>query len=284
MRVGISCFLTDRSVNILDLAREAEAREFDDLWVPEHTHIPSGRQTDWPMEEDSQLPEMYKRSLDPFVALSAAATVTERITLGTSICLVAQHDPIILAKTVSTLDHLANGRLIFGVGFGWNAEEMLHHGVNPDRRRTIAREKVMAMKELWTQEEASFKGTYVNFEPSWQYPKPLQNPHPPIWVGGGKAALRHVVEWGDGWIPIEGVMPVPKLIQRMRSMAEEADRDPDEISIYLAGAPKDPARIDQYRQAGLHGLALGITWDGDLDTVRRELDAHVEFRDRYLAG
>jgi len=174
MRVGISCFLTDRSVNILDLAREAEAREFDDLWVPEHTHIPSGRQTDWPMEEGSQLPEMYKRSLDPFVALSAAASVTERITLGTSICLVAQHDPIILAKTVSTLDHLANGRLIFGVGFGWNAEEMLHHGVNPDRRRTIAREKVMAMKELWTQEEASFKGTYVNFESSWQYPKPLQ--------------------------------------------------------------------------------------------------------------
>lgn len=282
MRCGISCFLTDRSVAVADLAREAEQRGFTELWVPEHTHIPTGRETDWPMQEGQELPEMYKRSLDPFVALTVAAMVTDTILLGTSICLVGQHDPIVLAKTISTLDHVAEGRIILGVGFGWNEDEMRHHGVDPDKRRTIGREKTLAMKQLWTEEEASFRGDYVEFAPSWQWPKPLQQPHPPVWVGGGKSTMRHAVEWGDGWMPIEGVMPVAKLVRRLDQMAEDAGRDPDELTVYLSGVPDDPAAIDEYREAGLDGLSLGVGWDDDLDTVKRTLDQHVEFRERYL--
>ena len=282
IRVGATCFLTDKSVNIVDLAKEAEMRGFTELWVPEHTHIPTGRETDWPMEDGAELPEMYKRSLDPFVALTAAAMVTDTIAVGTSICLVGQHDPIVLAKTVATLDHISGGRFILGVGFGWNEDEMRHHGVDPAKRRTIGREKTLAMKELWTNEEASFDGTYVTFSPSWQWPKPLQKPHPPVWVGGGKSTMRHAVEWGDGWMPIEGVMPVAKLTRRLRAMAEEAGRDPDELTVYLSGAPKDPAKLQEYIDAGVDGLALGVTWDADLDTVKRELDANADFRDRHL--
>ena len=199
MRLGISCFLSDKSVDIVDLAREAEARGFGELWLPELTHIPIGRDTPWPMQDyigrdtpwpmqdHAELPEMYRRCLDPFVALTAAAVVTDTIAVGTGICLVGQHDPIVLAKTVATLDHIADGRLILGVGFGWNTDEMRNHGVDPDHRRTIGREKVLAMKELWTREEASFHGEYVDFSASWQWPKPRQRPHPPIWVGGGRS-------------------------------------------------------------------------------------------------
>lgn len=283
IRTGISCFLTDQSVSIVDLAIETEARCFTELWVPEHTHIPTGRETDWPMEDDAELPEMYKRSMDPFIALTAAAMATTTLTLGTSICLVGQHDPIVLAKTISTLDHIANGRIILGVGFGWNEDEMRNHGVDPDRRRTIGREKVLAMKELWTKDEASFQGKYVDFSPSWQWPKPVQTPHPPVWVGGGKSTMKHAVEWGDGWMPIEGVMPVAKLTVRLRQMAEDAGRDPSEITVYLSGAPKDPAKLESYLEAGLDGIALGVSWDADLDTAKRELDENVEFRDRYLS-
>jgi probable F420-dependent oxidoreductase len=274
--------LTDRSVPVAWLAGEAEARGFTELWVPEHTHIPTGRETAWPMADGAELPEMYKRSLDPFVALAAAATATSTIKLGTSICLVGQHDPIVLAKTVATLDHLSGGRVILGVGFGWNVDEMRHHGVDPDKRRTIAREKVLAMRELWTQEEASFAGKYVNFGPSWQWPKPVQQPHVPVWIGGGKAALAHVVEWGSGWMPIVGVMPVPKLIARLRNMAEEAGRDPAEIAIYPSGVPDDPAALEALLEAGIDGFGLGIGWDADTDTARRQLDEHVALRDRVL--
>ena len=284
VQVGVSTFLTDKSVSIVDLATEAEARGFTELWVPEHTHIPTGRDTDWPMVEGAELPEMYKRSLDPFVSLAAAATVTSTIRLGTSICLVGQHDPIVLAKTVSTLDRLSNGRVTLGVGFGWNEDEMRHHRVDPAKRRTIGREKTLAMKELWTEEEASFHGEYVNFSASWQWPKPVQTPHPPVWIGGGKATLAHVAEWGDGWMPIEGVMPVPKLTRRMRDLAAEAGRDPDEITVYLSGCPRDPETLEEYFEAGVSGVTLGVGWDADLDTVKRELDENVEFRDRYLTS
>lgn len=284
MRVGISCFLTDRSVDIVDLAREAEVRGFTDVWVPEHTHIPVGRETAWPMHDDQDLPEMYRRSLDPFVSLAAAAVSTTTISIGTSICLVGQHDPIILAKTIATLDRLSGGRFIFGVGFGWNEDEMRHHGVDPDLRRTIGREKVLAMKALWTDEVAEYHGTHVDFGPSWQFPKPDQRPHPPVWIGGGKSTQRHVVEWGDGWMPIEGAMPIEKLLLRLRAKLTEAGRDPASVMCYLNGAPRDPATLDRYRAAGLGGIGLGVPWDADLDTVKRELDEHAEFRDRYLGS
>lgn len=282
MRVGISCFVTDRSVSVTDLAREAEVRGFTELWLPEHTHIPTGRDTEWPMQEGAELPEMYKRSLDPFVALTAAAMATTTITLGTGICLVAQHDPIVLAKTVATLDHLCRGRLVFGVGFGWNEDEMRHHGVDPDRRRTIGREKTLAMKQLWTNDEASFDGRYVRFADSWQWPKPVQRPHPPIWVGGGKATMKHAVEWGDGWMPIEGVMPVARMARTIRSMVAEGGRADDPFTVYVAGVAPDAERLDEYAGAGVDGVAFSVTWDADLDTVKRELDDHAAFRDRHL--
>lgn len=234
------------------------------------------------MQDDTDLPEMYKRSLDPFAALAAVAAVTTDIRLGTSVCLVAQHDPIVLAKTVATVHQISGGRVILGVGFGWNVDEMRHHGVDPDHRRTIGREHALAVRELWTNDVASFDCDYVSFGPSWQWPKPVQQPHRPIWIGGGKATLRHVVEWGDGWMPITGVMPVAKMIGRLRAMADDAGRDPGEIAIYPTGVPSEPDALDELLGVGIDGVNLGVTWDADLDTVRRELDVHADFRDRRL--
>lgn len=283
MRVGINAMLTDRTVGPAELAVEAEARGFTELWLPEHTHIPVGRETPWPLDEGAELPEAYRRTLDPFVALTAAAAATTTIGLGTGVCLVAQHDPIILAKTTATLDRLSGGRFVFGVGFGWNADEMRHHGVDPDRRRTIGREKALAIKELWTQTTASFRGDHVDFSESWQWPKPLQQPHPPVWVGGGASVLRHVIEWGDGWMPIHDTMPVADLTRRLRAMASEAGRDPGELTVYLVGMPRDPAKAEGYLDAGVDGFALPVTGSADFDAVRRDLDANGEFRDRCLA-
>lgn len=282
MRVGINAMLTDRSVGPAELAAEAEARGFTELWLPEHTHIPVGRETPWPLDEGADLPEVYRRLLDPFVALTAAAAATSAIKLGTGVCLVGQHDPIVLAKTAATLDRLSGGRLIFGVGFGWNADEMRHHGVDPRRRRTIGREKTLAIKELWTQTEASFAGAHVGFTESWQWPKPIQRPHPPVWVGGGASVLRHAVEWGDGWMPIHGAMPVAELTRRLRTMAAEAGRDPGGLTVYVVGMPRDPARAEEYLGAGVDGFALPVVGEAGLDAVRRDLDADAEFRDRHL--
>ena len=282
MRVGINAMLTDRSVGPAKLAAEAEARGFTELWLPEHTHIPVGRETPWPLDEGTELPETYRRLLDPFVALTAAAMATSAIRLGTGVCLVGQHDPIVLAKTAATLDQLSGGRLIFGVGFGWNADEMRHHGVDPRRRRTIGREKTLAIKELWTQAEASFAGAHVGFAESWQWPKPLQRPHPPVWVGGGASVLRHAVEWGDGWMPIHGAMPVAELTRRLRAMAAEAGRDPGGLTVYVVGMPRDPAKAEEYLSAGVDGFALPVVGEAGFDAVRCDLDADAEFRDRYL--
>ncbi len=197
-------FPTDYTIGPVQLATEAERRGFASLWFPEHTHIPVGRRTPWPGGGD--LPQEYSHTLDPFVALGAAAAVTERLHLGTGICLVAQHDPIVLAKEVATLDLISGGRFLFGIGVGWNEDEMEHHGVDPSRRRAVVREKVLAMKALWTQDEASFDGEFVKFEPSWSWPKPVQQPHPPILMGGagGPVTYRHIIEYCDGWMPISG--------------------------------------------------------------------------------
>jgi len=278
MRFGISCFLGDRSISIVDLAREVEDRGFDDLWLPEHTHIPTGRESDWPMAEGG-LPEEYKRVADPFTSLAAASVVTSTLRLGTAISLVGQHHPINLAKTVSTLDQLSGGRLTLGVGFGWNVDEMRHHGVDPDKRRTIGREHVLAMKELWTKDEAEYHGTYVDFARSWQWPKPVQQPHPPIYVGGGRSTLRHAVEYGDGWMPIEGAMPIRRLADELRAGLDEAGRAHDDCPIYVANAEPDRAKLDGYRTAGVIGVSMWVDWDADLDTVRRKLDTYVQFRD-----
>ena len=183
MRFGITMFPTDLSIGPVELALEAEARGLDSIWFPEHTHIPVSRRTRAPAGEP--LAEEYKRSLDPFVAMAAVAGATERIRVGTGIALVAQRDPIVMAKEVASLDLVSRGRLDLGIGFGWNVEEMADHGVDFTRRRDVVREKVLAMKALWTEDEAGFEGEYVNFEPSWSWPKPVQRPHPPLLIGGG---------------------------------------------------------------------------------------------------
>src|SRR5688572_4875036 len=193
-------FPTDRAMNIVELARAVEERGFSSLYAPEHTHIPTSRATPAPTG-DAELPEQYRRTLDPFVALTAAATATTRLRVGTGICLVAQRDPIVTAKEVASLDFLSGGRFSFGIGFGWNREEMADHGVTYADRRAIVRERVLAMRSLWEDDEAAFAGEHVRLAPSWAWPKPVQRPHPPILIGGaaGPKLFEHIVEYADGW-------------------------------------------------------------------------------------
>src|SRR6184192_2993368 len=205
MHLGVVMFPTDYAMRVDDLARAVEARGFESLWFPEHTHIPTSRRSPWPGGHN--LPDVYKQTLDPFVALTAAATATKRIKLATGICLVVERDPIHLAKNVASLDYLSGGRFIFGIGGGWNAEEMENHGTNFKKRWRLLRERVLAMKEIWTKEEAEFHGEFVNFDRIWSHPKPVQKPHPPILMGGDTPKARQrVVDFCDGWMPI-GINP-----------------------------------------------------------------------------
>ncbi len=258
MRIGITIFATDRSMSPLELAREAEARGFHSLYLPEHTHIPVSRRTPPPTGE-AELPEEYRRTLDPFVTLAAAAAVTERIRLGTGIALVAQHDPINLAKQVATLDWLSGGRVVLGIGFGWNREEMQDHGVDPRRRRALVREKVLAMQALWSQEVAEYQGEWVRFEPSWAWPKPLQQPHPPLLIGGaaGPTLFAHVAEYADGWMPVGG-SGLKQALPRLRHAFEERGRDPDALRVVPMGVVPDPGKLAYYAELGVSETVLRV--------------------------
>ena len=202
MRIGVMSYNTDLGMDVVELAQEAESRGFDSIWVPEHTHIPASRLSSFPGGTD--LPEPYYRMADPFVSLAAAAAVTKTIKLGTGICLVVQHDPIVLAKTVASVDRISNGRVLFGIGGGWNREEMENHSFDFDRRWKLLRERVEAMKCLWAEDrEASYEGEFVSFENIVSLPKPVQRPHPPVWLGGMMgSSLKRVVRYCDGWIPL----------------------------------------------------------------------------------
>jgi probable F420-dependent oxidoreductase len=271
VKLGILIFPTDLSIRPDRLAVAAEERGFESLWVTEHTHIPTSRRTPWP--GGPNLPEEYRRTLDPFVALTSAAAVTSRLRLATGISLVAQHDPIVMAKTIASLDLLSLGRVTLGIGVGWNQEEMADHGVDPARRRAVAREKVLAMKALWTEEEASFEGEFVHFPPAWSWPKPVQQPHPPVVMGGagGPVTFRHVVEYCDGWMPIHGRRSVLDKLPLLRAAAEDAGRDPASIELGVFGVPGDPSVIDTYRDAGISRCVLGLP-SADEPTVLATLD------------
>jgi probable F420-dependent oxidoreductase len=271
MHLGALIFPTDLSIRPDQLARAMEDRGFESLWVTEHTHIPTSRRTPWP--GGAELPDEYRRTLDPFVALTAAAAVTEHLRLATGICLVAQHHPITLAKTVASLDLISGGRVLFGVGVGWNVDEMEHHGVHADRRRSHARENVLAMQRLWTDEEASFDGEFVRFSPSWSWPKPVQRPHPPVIMGGagGPITFRHVVEYCDGWMPIHGRRNVIERIGDLRQSAEDAGRDPASIEIGVFGCPPDASVIEDYAAAGVSRCVVGLPSAG-ADEVLPVLD------------
>jgi len=250
MNFGVSIFPTRYSIGPAELARALEERGFESLFVPEHTHIPISRRSPWPGGPD--MPDEYKETLDPFLALTAAAMVTERLLLGTGICLVVERDPITTAKEVATLDLLSNGRFLFGVGGGWNREEMENHGTDPATRFAVLRERVLAMKEIWTRDEAEFHGPHVDFDPLWQWPKPVQRPHPPVLVAGnGPGTLERVLEYGDGWIPIpgRGAVPLGEGTALLRRRATEQGRPPIPVTVF--GARPEPDVLAHYAEAAV---------------------------------
>jgi probable F420-dependent oxidoreductase len=258
MHFGVVMFPTDYAIRPDELARALEERGFESLWVPEHTHIPASRRSPWP--GGGELPRDYWHAYDPFLALTAAAMATSRLRLGTGICLVIERDPIITAKEVATLDRLSGGRVIFGIGGGWNAEEMEHHGTDFKKRWRVLRERVLAMKAIWTKEEAEFHGEFVNFEKIWSHPKPLQKPHPPILMGGdGATTFDRVIEFADGWMPLarQGRNPVAK-IPELYARAEKAGRDPKSISVTIFFAKPDKASVDVLRSAGVERAIFGL--------------------------
>lgn len=272
MRIGVMIFPTDQAMAPDELAREIEARGFASLYVPEHTHIPVDHA---PYPAGGELPEMYKRTLDPFVALTAAATATTEIRLGTGVCLVAQHHPIDLAKQVASLDHLSGGRVDFGIGYGWNAPETEHHGVAFADRRAFVHESVAAMKALWTEDEASFAGEHVSFGPSYAWPKPVQDPHPPVLLGAGlgpktKAAL---VEHCDGWMPIGG-RGLKEQIPEVRAALEEAGRDPEAFTFHVYGSTPDVDQVRYFGELGVHQTSFWLPPAGR-DEVIPALDAYA---------
>lgn len=283
MHVGALIFSTDLAIRPARLARELEERGYESLWVTEHTHIPVSRRSPWPGGPD--LPDEYRRTLDPFVALTAAAGVTERLRLGTGISLVAQHHPINLAKTVASVDLLSSGRTMLGIGVGWNEEEMADHGVDPARRRGVVREHVLAMKQLWTEDEASFDGEFVSFEPTWSWPKPVADPHPPVIMGGGggPVTFRHIVEYCDGWMPIHGRRSIGDRLGGLRQAADEAGRAMASVELGVFGCPADPEVIDHYAELGFTRVVLGLPPTGEDDALRA-LDTYTPVVERYAKG
>ena len=256
MHVGVTIFPTDYSIQPQDLAKEAEARGFESFWVPEHTHIPTSRKSPFPGGGD--LPKQYYDTYDPFLALTAAAMVTKTIKLGTGICLVIERDPIHTAKEVATLDRLSGGRFIFGVGGGWNAEEMENHGTAFNTRFKVMRERIAAMKEIWANSKAKFSGEHVKFDELMQWPKPVQKPHPPIIVGGAfPHALKRAIAYGDGWMPVgRGTFDPIHTMEKFTSMVKEAGRDPKTITFEVFGGVHEADFMKRCRDAGVNRYVL----------------------------
>jgi probable F420-dependent oxidoreductase len=258
VKFGLAMFPTDYAIGAVELGRAAEEHGFESLWFPEHTHIPASRQTPWP--GGAELPQEYWHTLDPFVALGAVAAATSHLRLGFGVCLVIERDPIITAKEVASLDHLSGGRVLFGVGGGWNLEEMANHGTARAVRWKLLRERVEAMKAIWTQDDAEHHGELVNFDPLWSWPKPVQKPHPPVIVGGnGPRTLDRVVRYGDGWMPIAGraTADFGDRIAELRRLAEAAGRDPD-IPVSLFYARSQPEAIERARELGIDRLIFAL--------------------------
>ena len=274
MHIGLFPFSTDYSMPIDQLAIAAEERGFDSIWLPEHTHIPASRLTPYPGGGD--LPKEYSHTLDPFVALGIAAGVTTRLKLATGICLAIEHQALTLAKTVATLDHVSNGRVMLGLGAGWNREEMENHGTVYASRFKKLEEQMQALKALWTEEEASFHGEFEDFERVWSWPKPLQNPHPPMVLGGETDhTLKRIVRYADGWLP-RAMRPqvVTQGIERLHRFAAEAGRDPASISVSAFAPPAKDEVIDGFRDAGIERVILMVP-PQDEDDTRRRLDRYM---------
>lgn len=289
MDIGVTLFSTDRSWHPGALAVELEARGVASLWIPEHTHIPVSRRTPPPTGEEV-LPEMYKRTLDPFVALSWAAATTTRLRVGTGILLPAQRDPVVTAKEAATLDLLSGGRLELGVGFGWNADELENHGVAMADRRAVVRERVEAMQALWAEDVAGYQGDHVRITPSWSWPKPVQatwrpdgaggqarRPGVPVHLGGiaSPTVFGHAHAWADGWIPIGGA-GLTESVPRFRAEAEAAGRDPTRLKVLTFGTLPSPGKLAHYAEIGVDECVLRLPSAGR-DEVLRTLDSYADF-------
>lgn len=280
MKIGVSTFLTDEGIGPAALARALEERGFESLFTAEHTHIPTSRESPYPGGGD--LPRVYYRSIDPFVGLGAAAGVTQHLLVGTGICLVAQRDPIVLAKEVATLDHISGGRFMFGIGAGWNREEMRDHGTDPTTRMALLRERVLAMKELWTGDEAEFHGRFVDFDPVFSWPKPVQRPHPPILVGGGgPTTFDRVLEYGDAWMPIAAQDPdeLAGPIARLRQQANDRGRA---VSVSVFSAPTNREHLERYAELGVERVNLHLATRSEEETLRR-LDGMVDTAKEFMS-
>ncbi|CAN5916215.1 LLM class F420-dependent oxidoreductase [soil metagenome] len=259
MKIGAVMFFTTGSMQPAALARAMEDRAFESLWVPEHTHIPSALNSAYPAA--GGLVRAYYELMDPFLALNTAATVTSRLKVGTGIALMTQRDPIVTAKMVSTIDQLSNGRFLFGVGNGWNQEEVENHGTVFASRHKLARERIEAMKAIWREDEPEYHGEFVNFEKMKQWPKPAQKPHPPIIVGGAfPYAARRAVRYGDGWIPRDDWLDRDGIgvLEQFRNMAREAGRDPASLPVSTFRVPDDIDRLRRYREIGIDRVVFSL--------------------------
>ncbi len=276
MRLGITAFLTDRSMAPGPLARAAEERGFDSLYLPEHTHLP--RRADVPpaLVEGVAL-EDYRRGLDPIVALGMAAQATTRLRLGTGVLLVAQHDPIVLAKQLATLDHLSGGRVVLGVGFGWNRAEAEDHGVDFARRRDIARDHMGCLQALWSMEQPEYHGGDVDLAPCWAWPKPHQQPRIRTLVGGGAtdAVFGAVADYGEGWLPVGG-SGLAEAIPRLRAQVERRGRDPEEVAVVPFGTVPTEPKLAHFAGLGIEEVVLRVP-SGPQDAMLRHLDDHARF-------
>jgi probable F420-dependent oxidoreductase len=281
MKFGVAMFPADYAINVVDLGHAAEERDFESLFVPEHTHIPANRETPWP--QGGELPREYSHTLDPFAALAAVSSVTSRIKLGTGICLVIQRDPILLAKEVASVDHLSGGRLLFGVGAGWLREEIANHGVNPKMRWRVFGERMHAMQAIWTSEEASFHGRYVDFERIWSWPKPVQLPRPPVLMGGDfDAAMERVLEFGDEWMPHpDRGGPLAERIAEFWRRSDAAGRGRLPVTVY--GVAIDAGVVDEYRAAGVSRCVFRIP-AAPPDVVLPALDHAAEVMRQVVAA
>lgn len=261
MKLGVTMFATDYAIRPDDLAVACEDRGFESVWYPEHTHIPASRKSPWP--GGAELPKEYWHTHDLFVTMMAAAAATKSIKIGSGICLVIEHDPIVLAKRVASVDQLSNGRVLFGIGGGWNAEEMENHGTPFNRRWKVLRERIEAMKEIWTKDAAEYHGEFVNFDPIWSYPKPVQKPHPPILLGTlSSKGLDRVARYCDGWIPV-GIRPkdLPAAMKDLNERAVRVGRKASDVPVSIFGAPSKEDTLKQFQDAGVDRVVVGLPSD-----------------------
>jgi probable F420-dependent oxidoreductase len=278
VRFGVTMMATDVSMDVVELAEAVEARGLDSLWLPEHTHIPTSRLTP-PPTGDAELPEEYKRTLDPLVVLAAAAARTRRIHFGTGVMLPAQRDPIVTAKAVATLQNLSGGRFELGIGFGWNVDEMADHGVDHASRRATTREHIECMQAIWRDDVAAYDGTFVHLPPSWSWPKPERVV--PVLLGGGSGPklFEHIAAYGDGWIPIGGA-GLTEAIPRLRERVAEAGRDPTALSIVPFGSLPDEGKLEHFARIGVTEVVMRLPSAGR-DRVLSTLDEQAVLIDAF---